>query len=138
MYKKTMTYTDYNGIERTEDFYFNFTKAELLEMEMSTSGGYIEMLNRIINAKDGKMIIQTFKEFVLKAYGEKSADGRAFLKEDEFGRPLSAKFKQTEAYSDLYMELALDDVKAAEFVNAVIPAEYRQKVEAKKAIAANQ
>ena len=133
MHKKTMTYVDYNGVERTEDFYFNFTKAELLEMEMGVSGGYVEMLNRIINAKDGKMIIDTFKEFVLKAYGEKSPDGRAFMKEDEMGRPLCNKFKQLAAYSDLYMELALDDVKAAEFVNAVIPADYRQQVEQKLA-----
>lgn len=121
MLKKTMTYTDYNGDERTEDFYFNLTKAEVMEMEMSISGGLTEMIARITAAQDNAEIIKTFKDLVLKAYGEKSPDGKYFLKEDKDGRPLSAGFKQTEAYSNLFMELASDADAAAKFFNAIIP-----------------
>lgn len=123
MLKKTITYTDYNGVERKEDFYFNLTKAEIMEMEMSTSGGLAEMIQRIVAAQDSPAIIKVFKELVLKAYGEKSLDGKRFMKEDENGKPLSDKFKETEAYSILFMELATDADKAAAFVNGITPAD---------------
>ena len=83
MYKETVTYTDYNGVERTEDVYFNLNKAEVMEMELSTTGGLAEMIMRVVNAKDHPTIVKIFKDILLKAYGEKSADGRQFLKEDE-------------------------------------------------------
>ena len=118
MLKKTITYTDYNGLERTEDFYFNLTKAELMEMEMSTEGGLAEMIQKVVAAKDGKAIIRIFKDLVLKAYGEKSPDGKRFIKSEE----ISTAFSQTEAYSELYMELATDDKAAAAFVNGIVPA----------------
>lgn len=121
MYKKTMTYTDYNGVSRTEDFYFNLTKAELTDMELGVTGGLSAMIEKIMATQDVPAVAKIFKELVLKAYGEKSGDGKYFLKEDENGRPLSSKFKQTEAYSDLYMELAQDADKAAEFVNGITP-----------------
>ena len=121
MYKKTMTYTDYNGVSRTEDFYFNLTKAELTDMELGIEGGLSAMIEKIASTQDIPAVAKVFKDLILKAYGEKSGDGKYFLKEDENGRPLSAKFKQTEAYSDLYMELAQDADKAAEFVNGIIP-----------------
>ena len=124
MLKKTITYTDYNGVERTEDFYFNISKAEAMQLELTTNGGYAEMIKRVIDAKDGATIVNVFKEFVLKAYGEKSPDGKYFYKVDENGNPgnpLSKKFEQTEAYSELYMELALNAGAAAAFVNAVLP-----------------
>lgn len=117
MLKKTITYTDYNGQERTEDFYFNLNKAEIAEMEMSTTGGLTEMINRIVAAKDAPSIIQIFKKLILKAYGEKSLDGKRFVKSDE----LSTAFSQTEAYSKLFMELATDDKAAANFFNGIIP-----------------
>lgn len=121
MLKKTITYTDYNGLERTEDFYFNLTKAEVMEMEMSKKGGLAESIQRIVAAQDTPAIIAVFKKLVLDAYGERSADGREFLKEDENGRRLSNKFKQTEAYSILFMELATDDKAAAAFINGIVP-----------------
>ena len=121
MLKKTITYTDYNGIEKTEDFYFNLSKAEIMEMEMSTVGGLAEMIQKIVAAQDAPAIIKIFKDLILKAYGEKSPDGKHFLKEDENGRPLADKFKQTEAYSILFMELATDADAAAKFVNGIIP-----------------
>lgn len=127
MLKKTMTYTDYNGNERTESFYFNLNKAEIMEMQMSTSGGLAEMIQRVIDAQDAPAIIDIFKKLVLKAYGEKSPDGKHFLKEDENGKPLSNKFKQTEAYSQLFMELATDADAAAEFVNGITPKDINKK-----------
>ena len=117
MIKKTITYEDYNGVERTEDFYFNLTKAEVMEMEMSTKGGLAEMIDRIVKAKDEPAIIQIFKDLILKAYGVKSLDGRRFEKSDE----IRTDFAQTEAYSILFMELATDADAAAKFVNGIVP-----------------
>ena len=117
MLKKTITYTDYNGSERTEDFYFNLSKAEIMEMEMSTAGGLTEMIQKIVAAQDAPAIIKVFKEIILKAYGEKSPDGKRFIKSEE----LSTAFSQTEAFSQLFMELATDADAAAKFVNGIIP-----------------
>lgn len=117
MLKKTITYTDYNGIERTENFYFNLSKAEIMEMEMSTSGGLAEMIQNIVAAQDAPAIIKIFKDLVLKAYGEKSPDGKRFIKSEE----ISTAFSQTEAYSIIFMELATNADAAAEFVNGIIP-----------------
>ena len=125
MLTKKITYTDYNGMERTEDFYFNLTKAELMEMEMGTTGGFAEMVQRIVAAKDAPAIIKIFKEMILKAYGQKSPDGRRFIKSAE----LREEFSQTEAFSILYMELATDDKAAAKFVNGVMPGELVQEAQ---------
>lgn len=117
MLKKTITYTDYNGSPRTEDFYFNLSKAESMEMEMSTTGGLSEMIRRIVAAQDTPAIIKIFKELILKAYGEKSPDGKRFIKSEE----ISKAFSETEAYSILFMELATDADAAAKFVNGIVP-----------------
>lgn len=117
MFKKTITYEDYNGIERTEDFYFHLSKAELAEMELSRNGGMKEYLEKIIAAKDNEQIIKLFKGLVFKAYGEKSEDGRRFIKSEEISRA----FSQTEAYSDLFMELATNTDSAIAFVNGIMP-----------------
>lgn len=126
MIKKTMTYTDYNGTERTEDLYFNLTKAEVMEMEMSTKGGLAEMINRIIAAQDQPSIIKIFKDLIIKSYGVKSPDGKRFIKNQE----VIDEFVQTEAFSDLFMELATDADKAAEFINGVVPADMAKQIEA--------
>ena len=125
MLKKTITYTNYNGIEVTEDFYFNLTKAEIMEMEMSTSGGMAEMINKIVASQDAPAIIKIFKELILKAYGEKSADGKHFVKSEE----ISVAFSQTEAYSQLFMELATDADAAAKFVNGIVPTVDQKAIE---------
>jgi hypothetical protein len=127
MLKKTIKYTDYNGVERTEDFHFNLTKAELMEMELSTTGGLTETIQSIVQAQDTPSIIKIFKKLVLDAYGQKSADGRRFIKNDE----LKAEFEQTEAYSILFMELATDADAAAKFVNGIVPS--NMNVDAAKA-----
>lgn len=117
MIKKTIKYTDYNGVEREEDFLFNLSKAELMEMEMGTTGGLAEMIQKIVASKDAPAIIKIFKELVLKAYGEKSDDGKRFIKSKE----LSEGFAQTEAYSILFMELATDSDAAANFIKGIVP-----------------
>lgn len=117
MYKWTCQYEDYNGATRIEDFWFNLSEAEILEMELGVSGGLSEYLQRIVNANDTPTLLRTFKDLILKCYGEKSADGRRFVKSPA----LSEAFSQTEAYSQLYMKLALDADAAAEFVNSVVP-----------------
>ena len=117
MLKKTITYVDYNGVERTEDFYFNLSKAEVLELEMGTTGGLTEMINKIVAAQDTPTLIKIFKDLVLKAYGEKSPDGKRFIKSDE----IRDAFSQTEAYSNLFMELATDAEAASKFFNGIIP-----------------
>ena len=124
MLKKTITYTDYNGVQRTEDFYFNLSKAEIMEMELGTTGGLAEMIQKVVAANDGPTIIKIFKDLVLKAYGEKTPDGKRFVKSEE----ISNAFSQTEAYSILFMELATDADSAAKFVNGIIPADMKDAV----------
>lgn len=119
MIKRTITYTDYNGVQRTEDFFFNLNKAELMEMELGTEGGMADMISRIVSAQDTPSIIKIFKTLLLKAYGEKSPDGKRFIKSQE----LSDSFSQTEAYSILFMELATDAEAASNFVNGIIPSD---------------
>ena len=128
MLSKNIKYTDYNGVEREEKFLFNLSKAELMEMEMGTVGGLTEMIQKIIETQDQPSIIKIFKELILKAYGEKSADGKRFIKVDNEGHPLSTAFSQTEAYSNLFMELATDDKAAAEFINGIIPADIAKEI----------
>lgn len=117
MIKVTKTYKDFDNNSRTEDFWFNFTEAEVTELQLSTNGGLSEMINQLVQTQDMPRIIAIFKDLVLKAYGEKSLDGRRFIKNDE----IRDAFAQTQAYSDIFMELARDAKKAADFFNGVIP-----------------
>jgi len=117
MLKKTITYTDYNDNERTEDFYFNLSKAEVAEMELSVTGGLSDMIHKIIETRDIPEITKLFKKLILLSYGEKSSDGKRFIKSEE----LSTAFSQTEAYSQLFMELGSNDEAAAAFVNGIMP-----------------
>jgi hypothetical protein len=117
MLVKTIAYTDYDGNERKEDFYFNLNKAELMEMELGVAGGLDAKIKRLAQKLDGPEIMKTFKEIIMKAYGEKSPDGRRLIKSEE----LSIAFTQTEAYSELLMELCTDGEKAAAFINAILP-----------------
>lgn len=117
MLKKEITYTNYNDQAVTETFYFNLTKAEVMEMEMTTDGGYHDHLMRIVAANDPKELVKEFKDLVLKAYGEKTADGKRFVKNDS----VREGFSQTEAYSDIFMELSQNAESAAAFVNGIMP-----------------
>ena len=125
MYKKTITYKDYDGVERTEDFFFNLSKAELLEMEMETPGGMKRKLEKIVSEQDLGRLIEAFKDFILRSYGEKSPDGRRFIKSKELTEALT----QTEAYSDLFMLFATDAGASTEFLNGIVPADLVDEVE---------
>lgn len=123
MITKTIKYTDFNGVEREEKYLFNLTKAELMEMELGTTGGLAETIQNIIEAQDIPKIQDLFKKLLLKSYGVKSDDGKKFMKIDKDGTPLSNEFSQSAAFSELYMELATDAEKATEFVKGIIPAD---------------
>lgn len=118
MITKTITYKDYNGVEKTRDFMFNFSKAEIAEMELTVDGGFSSYIEKITAAQDMGAIIKTFKELLLKAYGEKSPDGERFVK----SKDLSEAFSQTEAYSTLFMELSTNAEAASAFVNGLMNA----------------
>lgn len=117
MYKETVKYIDYNGVERTEDVYFNLSKAELMEMQLSTAGGFDTMINKLIKAQDQPTLVKVFKDIILRSYGVPSPDGRRFVKTKE----LAEEFTQTEAYSDLYMKFITDSEAAAKFINGIMP-----------------
>ena len=117
MLKKTITYKDYNGTERTEDFYFNLSKAELIEMQANASGGLEELYKKIIAEKNIPEIYRIFKDIVLMSYGEKSVDGKRFIKTKE----AAVAFTQTEAFSVMMSEFLEDPDKATEFANGIIP-----------------
>lgn len=119
MYKETINYVDYDGNERTEDFYFNLTTAECLELNVSKAGGLEKTVNAIIAEEDGARLVELFKSVIAKAYGKKSVDGRRFIKNDE----VRNEFMETEAYSQLFMKLATDAEAAAAFVNGITPKE---------------
>ena len=124
MVVKKIKYTDFNGVEREEEFMFNLTEAEITEMELMTDGGLSDSIKKIISAQNTPEIIKTFKMLLLKSYGEKSADGRRFIKSEE----LTEAFTQTNAYSQFFMELATDDKAAIAFINGIIPDSMRERV----------
>lgn len=117
MYIKPITYTDFNGNSLTENFMFNLSKAELIEMEADYPGGLQATIERITKERDGKTIVAIIKDLVLRSYGERSLDGRRFVKSDA----MREEFSQTDAYSELFMELAMNSDKMAEFVNNIVP-----------------
>lgn len=130
MLKKTITYEDFNGEERTEDFYFNLTEAELMEMNLSTYGGLDKVIEKIINTQDTPKIVSMFKDIVLRSYGEKSNDGKRFIKSDE----IREGFAQTNAYSNLFMSLATDADEASAFINGIVPKNISAEMQKQQAI----
>ena len=123
MLKKTITYTDFNGNEVTEDFYFNFTKAEVIEMEASAEGGYGEMIKKIAEEKNVSLMMKTFKEFILNSVGVKSEDGKRFRKSKEY----TEEFASSEAYSVLFTELCTDADAATAFISGIFPLDADQR-----------
>lgn len=117
MFVKTITFNDFNGSERTEDFYFNLTKAEIMKMELTTKGGFTEKVQRIIKAQDVPSLVEVFEEIIKCSYGIKTPDGRGFVKKAEY----LEDFMATEAYSELITELFSNADAASEFINGIIP-----------------
>lgn len=123
MLKKTITYVDYDGNERVEDHFFNLSRAEVVDMEMSIQGGLTAMVKKIIAAQDNVTLYKTFKDMILASYGEKSLDGKRFVKIAPDGHRLVDDFIQTEAYSVLLMELVQNSEAASDFFNKIMPTE---------------
>lgn len=130
MLVKNIKYTDYDGVEREEKFYFNFNRAELVEMELKEEGGLAKMIDKIVAEKDTPRVIELFKVLILDAYGEKSPDGKRFIKSKE----LSEAFSQTEAYVEMFIELGTDANAGAAFINGVLPSNLVEDVEKQAAI----
>jgi hypothetical protein len=122
MLKKRIAYVDYNGASREEDFYFNLTKAELMELELG--GGLSENLKRIVESEDMEAIVRNFKEVILSAYGQKSEDGKRFMKSDA----LREAFYENPAYSELFIELASNPDSAVEFIKGILPSDLANEV----------
>lgn len=116
MHKEVITYNDLNDVQRTEDFYFDLSKPEIIKMQASTKGGYDVQLRSIAASLDGAKIMDFFENFIAKSYGVKSEDGRRFMKSEEISR----SFMETPAYEVLFEKLVTDDKYAADFVNAVM------------------
>lgn len=117
MFKKTITFVDYDGVERTEDFYFNLNRAEVVMLEASMNGGISKFLEKAVAEKNAKAIMEAFKNILRTAYGVKSNDGRRFMKSDEISRD----FEETTAYEELFMLLVTDPDEAGRFIKAVMP-----------------
>lgn len=126
MLKRNITYEDFNGTTVTEVFYFNLSKSELVELELSTKEGFGESLQRIIKAEDNKSLIAEFKRIILGSYGQKSDDGKRFIKNDT----LREEFSQTAAYNALFMELAQNAEAANAFVQGILPADMGKELQA--------
>lgn len=128
MLKKTITYKDFNGNARTEDFYFNLTTAELAEWELreNLTGGLVKTLNDVISSNDGRRIMDAFRKIIAKSYGIKSEDGRSFVKSED----ISSGFLGSEAYSVLFMSLLQDPNAAATFVSSIVPQDLEQQAQA--------
>ena len=143
MYVKKIKYTNYNGEERERRFYFNLSKAEVLNMELGTNGGYENYINRIVETRDQHELIRMFKELIKMSYGVKSDDGEMFIKNDK----VFSEFEQSEAYSEFYMELVTNTESAIEFINGIMPQalmaevekdpQYKEKIDEYKKLAAN-
>ena len=120
MLKKVIKYTDYDGNEREEEYYFNLKRHEIVEMQVSESDGFDNLLVKIANEKDYKKLVAFLEMIILKSYGEKTPDGKRFIKSPE----LSSAFSQTEAYDTLFMELAMDADSAAAFIRGIMPSDF--------------
>lgn len=118
MIKERIKFTDYNGVVHEEDFYFNLSKAEIVEMEANEKEGLVEKINKVIETNDRKEIVRIFKDIIAKSYGKKSEDGIRFIKNDE----VKNEFLESEAYSELFTKLANDEQAAVRFVNGILPA----------------
>jgi hypothetical protein len=128
MYKKTITFEDYNGEKVTEDFYFNLTKAELMEMNFQASGGLENYARSIINTRDTATMMKIYKDLLLKSYGVKTPDGKHFMKTET----IRVEFECSPAFSELYTELLVDDKAAADFFNGIIPKELENDPQLKR------
>ena len=128
MYKKKITYTDYNGQERTEDFYFNLSRSELIMLESTTPGGYAAMLQRIIDSKDQRQLMNEFTNLIKMSYGVKSDDGKHFVKNDE----IVNEFLNSAAFDQMFLEFFTEENAASDFANGVLPSSMNNDIDRQK------
>lgn len=117
MIKKTITYTDFNGEERTEDFWFNMTKAEIINLDLEMPGGLDAYAKKLIREGDRPEIVKLFRRIILGSYGEKDDTGRRFVKTEEMQRA----FEETNAFSELYVSILSDQDEMIKFINGIVP-----------------
>ena len=125
MLKKTITYTDYDGMERTEDFWFNLSKTELTKLDAELPGGVLDVLRKIIDKKDRKALVDFIETLILRSYGEKTLDGKRFVKTPD----MAEEFMQTPAYDELFMSILSDTDSQTNFINGVIPQSMAKEIE---------
>lgn len=125
MLKKTITYTDYDGMERTEDFWFNLSKTELTKLDAELPGGVLGVLRKIIDKKDRKALVDFIETLILRSYGEKTLDGKRFVKTPD----MAEEFMQTPAYDELFMSILSDTDSQTNFINGVIPQSMAKEIE---------
>ena len=135
MIKWPITYTDFDGNERTEEFRFALSKTELMEMNLSETGGMANVLQRVVDSQDAKRMMEFLKIFILKSYGELSTDGKLFVKRKD-GHLLADDFEQSAAYDEMFMQLASDEKAAEKFITGVIPASLAKEIEARESVKA--
>lgn len=121
MLKQRIKYKDYNGTEREEDFYFYLRKDEVLELNLSAAGGIEQMVKSIVDAQDNYEIYKLFKKIIKLAYGQKSPEGKLFVKKASDGHALADEFEQTEAFSELIIKLMQNPTEAAAFIKGILP-----------------
>lgn len=129
MWKETITYTDFNDVERTEDFYFNLSKAELIKMNTDSKGDLSDELTRILDNDDKKGLMRYLYDIILKSYGEKSEDGRRFVKVNDKGMSLGEEFEQSDAFSELYIKLLDNDDALSNFTKGIMPKDLMSEVD---------
>lgn len=132
MLKKTVSYTDFNGVQHTEDFYFHLSKAELTNNELSEdsiSALLRSMVGTPENPKNPEdiepaAVINILEKILIMGYGIKSEDGMFFrrLKNPE-------DFKYHPAYDEIFMELMSDPDKYSAFIKGILPADVEAEAE---------
>lgn len=127
MFKKVITYKDYDGNDKTDTLYFHLNKFEWLELETYTKGGLIENLQHAIETGNAKKTIDILKKIILRAYGEKDPETGTFEKNDD----IAIRFSKTDAFSELFYELAYNEEASKTFFLGLIPPELRTEAEKK-------
>jgi hypothetical protein len=128
MLKKPIKYKDFDEQDVEEEFYFNISEAEVIELEHEHKGGMSGWLEELVKIEDNRQMFAELKKIILLSYGEKSPDGKQFLKKDSEGRPLSAQFEQSAAYNALMFEIFSDEGNAAAFLTGVFPERVRKEM----------
>lgn len=135
MYRVTVYYTNFNDEETSDVLYFHLTETELTEMELTQKGGLDGMLQTLIETKDNEKIVKIFKDFILRSYGIRSADGSSFIKVDPEGKRLADMFVQTAAYDAFFMRLAGSVEEQIKFINGILPKKYQTALTSPEAVA---